>query len=73
MIVLGAFAVVAVGLTALGIFGIVSFLVASRTREMGVRLAIGAKPRALVTTTLAAAIPARRVARIDPTVVLKTT
>jgi ABC-type antimicrobial peptide transport system permease subunit len=44
---LTAFATIALGLTALGIFGVVSFLVAARTREMGIRLAIGADPSRL--------------------------
>ena len=35
-------------LTALGIFGAVTFLVTLRTREIGIRLALGAQPRALV-------------------------
>jgi ABC-type antimicrobial peptide transport system permease subunit len=46
--VLGSFAVIALGLTGLGVFGIVAFLVANRTREMGIRLSIGAEPSALV-------------------------
>lgn len=123
-LVLGSFAAIAIGLTGIGIFGIVSFLVANRTREMGIRLAIGAKPRALVrlmvgqaivpvivglaagllsakyaaklaesrfvkldtsdpwplviagvvvlaATVLAAFAPARRAARVDPTIVLR--
>lgn len=123
-LVLGSFATIAIGLTGLGIFGIVSFLVASRTREMGIRLAVGAKPAALVTmmvrqsivpvaiglaaglfsakyaarwaesrfvkldtsdpwplviaggvviaaTLIAAYAPARRAARVDPTIVLR--
>ena len=47
-----SFAAIALGLTALGLFGLVSFLVASRTRELGIRLAIGASPRSLVFLTM---------------------
>jgi predicted permease len=47
-IVLGSFAGLAIGLVAVGMFGVVSFLVTIRRREMGIRLAIGATPRSLV-------------------------
>lgn len=54
--VLGAFALLALGLTVLGIFGVVAYLVTARTREMGIRLAVGATPSALVHLVLSQAI-----------------
>jgi predicted permease len=43
--VMGAFALLTFVLSGVGIFGLVSYLVAQRTREFGIRLALGASDR----------------------------
>jgi ABC-type antimicrobial peptide transport system permease subunit len=46
--VLGVFAAVACALAAVGLHGLLAFVVSARRREFGVRLALGAEPRTIV-------------------------
>ncbi len=48
-IVFGGFALVALAIAVVGVAGVLAFSVSARTREFGIRLAIGSQPRSLLT------------------------
>jgi predicted permease len=52
VLVLGVFAVVTIALALIGIHGVVSYVAAQRTREIGIRLALGATRGSVITMVI---------------------
>jgi predicted permease len=52
-VVFGVFAAVALAIALVGVAGVLAFSVSARTREFGIRLAIGSQPRDLLTGVIA--------------------
>jgi putative ABC transport system permease protein len=51
-LVFGGFAAVALAIAVVGVAGVLAFSVSGRTREFGIRLALGAQPRNLLTAVI---------------------
>ena len=49
---IGSFGLLALALAVIGVFGIIAFSVARRTREMGIRIALGARPSHIMRVAL---------------------
>jgi len=52
MLLFAIFGGVALVIAAIGLYGVLAFLVAQRTREIGIRLALGGRPREIVQSVL---------------------
>ena len=56
MLLIGLFGVLAVVIAAVGIYGVMAYIVAQQTKEIGLRMALGARPQAVLRMVLGRAL-----------------